>query len=167
MRDRALTWLWVVLIGQAACAAFFVVDAAVDWAGVEDAANFRHLHGFEMVVALALVCGLAATAFVIRDLGRRQARLDRQISIASGAFADMLDAQFDQWGLTASERDVALLSIKGLSIAEIAAMRNTREGTVKAQNAAVYRKAGVSGRPQLLSLFIEDLMTDSLINPTD
>ena len=32
------------------------------------------------------------------------------------------------------------------------------EGTVKAQTAAIYRKAGVSGRPQLLSLFIDDLM---------
>lgn len=72
-----------------------------------------------------------------------------------------LDTQFDQWGL------VAVLSIKGLSIAEIATMRNTREGTVKAQNAAVYRKAGVSGRPQLLSLFIEDLMTDSLVKSED
>jgi len=72
-----------------------------------------------------------------------------------------LDTQFDQWGL------VAVISIKGLSIPEIATMRNTREGTVKAQNAAVYRKAGVSGRPQLLSLFIEDLMTDSLVKSED
>ena len=32
------------------------------------------------------------------------------------------------------------------------------EGTVKAQTNAIYRKAGVSGRSQLLSLFIEDLM---------
>lgn len=71
------------------------------------------------------------------------------------------DTQFDQWGL------VAMLSIKDLSIAAIATMHNTREGTVKAQNAAVYRKAGVSGRQQLLSLFIEDLMTDSLVKPED
>jgi len=35
------------------------------------------------------------------------------------------------------------------------------EGTVKAQTNAIYRKAGVSGRPQLLSLFIEDLMDDA------
>jgi len=39
-------------------------------------------------------------------------------------------------------------------------MRNTAEGTVKAQTNAIYRKAGVSGRPQLLSLFIEDLMDE-------
>ena len=33
--------------------------------------------------------------------------------------------------------------------------------TIKAQTAAIYRKAGVTGRPQLLSLFIEDLMDDT------
>jgi DNA-binding NarL/FixJ family response regulator len=45
-----------------------------------------------------------------------------------------------------------------MSTAEIATLRNTSEGTVKAQTNAIYRKAGVTGRPQLLSLFIEDLM---------
>ena len=55
--------------------------------------------------------------------------------------------------------DVALFAIKGMSTAEIAALRSTSEGTVKAQTNAIYRKAGVSGRPQLLSLFIEDLMS--------
>ena len=50
---------------------------------------------------------------------------------------------------------MALFAIKGMSTAEIARLRTTSEGTVKAQTAAIYRKAGVSGRPQLLSLFIE------------
>ena len=62
--------------------------------------------------------------------------------------------------LTPSERDVALFAIKGMSTAEIASLRSTSEGTVKAQTNAIYRKAGVSGRSQLLSLFIEDLMRD-------
>ena len=41
---------------------------------------------------------------------------------------------------------------------EIARLRETSEGTIKAQTAAIYRKAQVTGRPQLLSLFIEDMM---------
>ena len=53
---------------------------------------------------------------------------------------------------------MALFAIKGMSTPEIAALRNTSEGTVKAQTNAIYRKAGVTGRPQLLSLFIEDLI---------
>ena len=47
-------------------------------------------------------------------------------------------------------------------VKEIAGLRNTSEGTVKAQTNAIYRKAGVTGRPQLLSLFIEDLMRDDV-----
>ena len=68
--------------------------------------------------------------------------------------------------LTPSERDVAMLSIKGLSIADMAGLRETKEGTIKAQCNAVYRKAGVTGRPQLLSLFIEELMAESLVADT-
>jgi DNA-binding CsgD family transcriptional regulator len=71
---------------------------------------------------------------------------------------DLLAQRFEEWALTPAERDVALFAIKGMSLAEIATLRATSEGTVKAQTAAIYRKAGVSGRPQLLSLFIEDLM---------
>ena len=48
----------------------------------------------------------------------------------------------------------------GPTRSEIARLRATSEGTVKAQTNAIYRKAGVTGRPQLLSLFIEDLMRD-------
>jgi hypothetical protein len=36
-----------------------------------------------------------------------------------------------------------------MSTAEIAALRSTSEGTVKAQTNAIYRKAGVTGRSQL------------------
>jgi hypothetical protein len=38
---------------------------------------------------------------------------------------------------------------------------------VKAQTNAIYRKAGVSGRPQLLSLFVDELMDASAITSGD
>jgi DNA-binding CsgD family transcriptional regulator len=77
-----------------------------------------------------------------------------------GGLCRPLAGAFAEWGLTASEKDVALFAIKGMSTADIAGLRSTSEGTVKAQTNAIYRKAGVSGRSQLLSLFIEDLMRD-------
>jgi DNA-binding CsgD family transcriptional regulator len=92
----------------------------------------------------------AAHAGELPDLLRR----------ASGAYMNLLDERFCEWGLTPAEKDVALFAIKGLATAEIAVLRATSEGTVKAQTNAIYRKAGVSGRSQLLSLFIEDLMRD-------
>ena len=62
--------------------------------------------------------------------------------------------------MTPAERDVALFSIKGFSTADIAGFREVSEGTIKAQTNAIYRKAGVSGRAQLLSLFIDELVSD-------
>lgn len=115
---------------------------------------------FELFVAVALTFGFLYTARRIWALLHRNQRVEAQLQAASGAFRELLEARFDRWALTPSERDVALLAIKGLSLAEIAALRESREGTVKAQCSAVYRKAGVSGRPQLLSLFIEDLLAE-------
>ena len=106
------------------------------------------------ISVLGLVFGALALRRSLRELGQARDRLRR----ASSAFMDIMDERFGEWGLTPAERDVALFAIKGLSIADIAQLRSTSEGTVKAQTAAIYRKAGVSGRSQLLSLFIEDLM---------
>ena len=110
------------------------------------------------LAAFGLLLGVTVGAITLNRTFRHNWRMSEQLRVASGAFAELLDERFETWGLTAAERDVALFSIKGLSTAEIAAMRETSEGTVKAQTNAIYRKAGVSGRPQLLSLFIEDLM---------
>ncbi|WGW05817.1 helix-turn-helix transcriptional regulator [Tropicibacter oceani] len=116
---------------------------------------------FEIGAVLALILGVVVNASVLRHSLRRQRAAEKSLRLASGAFMDVLEERFDEWGLTPAERDVALFAIKGLSVSEIAAMRATSEGTVKAQSNAIYRKAGVTGRPQLLSLFIEDLMDDS------
>ncbi len=70
---------------------------------------------------------------------------------------------FTDWGLTPAERDVAVFLVKGLSTRDIAELRGTSEGIVKAQTNAIYRKASVTGRTQLLSTFIEDLMDDALM----
>jgi DNA-binding CsgD family transcriptional regulator len=99
-----------------------------------------------------------------RSIRRHQAA-EAKLRLASGAFMEVLEDRFTEWGLTPAERDVALFAIKGLSTAEIAALRSTSEGTVKAQTNAIYRKAGVSGRPQLLSLFIEELIDGDLTAP--
>ncbi len=156
--------LWVLLILQAACAAFFAFDALSDFLGWEAKTPLRQMDNYEYAFAAVLVVSLAITVREIRKMLKRQRRLKQQVDVASGAFSDLLEAQFEDWKLTSSEAEVALLAIKGLSIAEIAGLRDTKEGTVKAQCAAVYRKAGVTGRLQLLSLFIEELMAEKLID---
>lgn len=144
---------------QAVCALFFVSDILLSVFGLYAAPiSWQSREILEIGAALGLILGLglgaAALAGALHETARTRARLHR----AASAFGDLLEARFAEWGLTPAERDVALFAIKGLSTAEIAALRTTSEGTVKAQTAAIYRKAGVSGRGPLLSLFIEDLM---------
>ena len=157
-RRIALIALFTV---QALCAFFFVSDILASVLGLRSvplAWELREL--LEIGAALGLVLGLILGALVLRRSFRDRRVAEERLRRASGAFMDLLEERFVEWGLTPAERDVALFSIKGMSTAEIAALRGTSEGTIKAQTNAIYRKAGVTGRPQLLSLFIEDLMRD-------
>lgn len=143
---------------QAACILFLAVDVVGDLFGREIHFGVGENHAIEYAVVVALMFGLVFSGMEMRRMIDRQRRIEGQLRAASGAFAEVIDTHFEDWGLTASERDVALLAIKGLAIADIAAIRETRDGTIKAQLNAIYRKAGVSGRPQFISLFIEELM---------
>jgi len=73
-----------------------------------------------------------------------------------------IEQQFERWGLTSAESEVALLLIKGLSLKEIAGLRDTSERTTRDQAQGVYRKAGVGGRSQLAAFFLEDLLLPSV-----
>jgi DNA-binding NarL/FixJ family response regulator len=69
-----------------------------------------------------------------------------------------IDLQFDEWGLSPSEKDVALFLIKGLSMKEIAHIRETQDKTVRQQATQIYKKADVSGRQELSAFFLEDIV---------
>lgn len=69
-----------------------------------------------------------------------------------------IDTQLSEWNLTASEKEVAFLLLKGLSLKEIADIRNTSERTARAQSISIYSKSGLSGRSELSAFFLEDLL---------
>ncbi|MCA0941006.1 LuxR C-terminal-related transcriptional regulator [Salipiger pacificus] len=151
--------LTLLIAVQLICTAFFVVDVIFDateagWNPVTDPEAF--LEG-SMVLCLAAAIWVELR-FLLRLL-RHNAHLEQQISLATGAFHEIVEAQFSAWGLTGSERDVAMFTLKGMTIPEIAELRGSAEGTVKSHLNAIYRKAGVSGRGALLSHFIEELMS--------
>jgi DNA-binding CsgD family transcriptional regulator len=153
----------LILVVQAFCALFFVSDILSSVLGLRSTPiSWQARELLEIGAAVGLVLGLVLGALALRQSLRERNAAEAGLRRASADFMDHLRERFAEWGLTAAERDVALFAIKGLSTAEIAALRSTSEGTVKAQTNAIYRKAGVTGRPQLLSLFIEDLMRDDL-----
>jgi len=69
-----------------------------------------------------------------------------------------IDQQLSKWNLTAAEKEVAFLLLKGLGLKEIAAIRKTSAKTAQVQSIAVYAKAGLSGRSELAAFFLEDLL---------
>ncbi len=156
--------LVILIVLQSFCAAFFLGDVIYDI--IEhggDAMTDSHIV-LELLANVGLIAGIVFEVRYLIDLLRRQAHAERALSTASGALHEVIETYFSEWGLTASEADVASFTIKGYSIGEIAEMRGSAEGTVKTHLNAIYRKAGVSGRSQLVSLLIEDLLGGPLVN---
>lgn len=157
-RNLALSLLLGV---QVVCTLFFVADILSSTLNLlPGPLSWEVREILEIAAAVGLVAGLGMGVVLFRRTLAERNQAQERLRRASGAFMVLLDERFREWALTPAERDVALFAIKGMSTAEIATLRATSEGTVKAQTNAIYRKAGVTGRSQLLSLFIEDLMRD-------
>jgi DNA-binding CsgD family transcriptional regulator len=160
--DRGRIALVVVVAVQGLCSLFFIWDILAGLFGLRRTPiSWEARELIEIGAALGLLLGVVLGAVLLVRTIRHNRRMEGQIRRAKTAFAEVLEQRFSEWGLTPSERDVAWFTIKGMSLAEIARLRQTSEGTVKAQSNAIYRKSGVSGRTQLLSLFLEDLMDDA------
>lgn len=156
--SRQRVTLWVGLGLSSVCTAFFAVDVLGDLVFGGDFPGGK-LH----VVLELVVVTISATAFVfhireLKSLSRKHRKISDQMRVATGQFADVIEELFSAWALTPAERDVAIFLVKGVSFKEIADARGAREGTVKAQANAVYRKAEVSGRHQLVALFLDELL---------
>ncbi|MCL1627908.1 LuxR C-terminal-related transcriptional regulator [Roseibaca sp. V10] len=153
--------LLMVLV-QAVGALFFIGDITMSVLGIpRQPIDWQTRELLEIGAAVALLFGLVLSGALLIQSQRRLGRAEAQLQRASAAFMDLLEQNFTTWGLTPAERDVAFFVLKGFSTQEIAGFRKTSEGTVKAQTNAIYRKAGVNGRGQLMSLFIDDLIADS------
>ena len=113
---------------------------------------------FTLMTLVGLCVGMYFIARSYRLAARNTRYLAKQLDAAKGAFQSGIDGYFEQWGLSEAEKDIALLTIKGMTISEIAEIRNTKQSTIKTQSSAIYKKAGVSSRAQLVSLLIEELL---------
>ena len=159
-------WPLVALIlFQSLCTLVFGLDILGDIRG-EGVAGLLDPHLLpEFGAFVGLVIAIVFEVRILQRLLRRAAAQAQALGVASGALAEVIEGYFRAWNLTPAEEDVATFTIKGYSIAEIAAFRQSAEGTVKTHLNAIYRKAGIAGRAQLVSLLIEDLMRAPLIGP--
>ncbi|MDZ4675465.1 MAG: helix-turn-helix transcriptional regulator [Gemmatimonadota bacterium] len=95
------------------------------------------------------------------DLAVRQARRESWHAAARAALEGLaleVDRQFTEWNLTPAEREIALMLLKGFSLAQIARLTDRSERTARQHAIAVYRKAGLAGRAELAGFFLGDLL---------
>jgi len=96
-----------------------------------------------------------------RSLEERKEERDAWRTSAEQALVGMsraIDRQFEAWGLTGAEREIALLLMKGHSHKAIAKQTARSPQTVRQHSASVYKKANLTGRAELSAFFLEDLM---------
>jgi len=157
----ALLFLSIVLL--------IAIDLFEDWRR-----GSRDLHlGLESVVLVLAVVGLwLLRSRVLRERANARALRARLAEASAAAeswrrenealtagLGRAIDSQLETWKLTEAECEVARLLLKGLSLREIATLRETSERTVRQQSLAVYRKAGLAGRAELSAFFLEDLLS--------
>jgi DNA-binding CsgD family transcriptional regulator len=161
-------------VATTAAALFGIIALLI---GIDVAADYRAGSdtGHLLTEGLVMSLSLAGAAALWRQLGaarRRAQALSVDLAAArreADRFRDeardvlrglgeAIDRQFARWELTAAEREVGLLLLKGLSHKEIAAARSTTETTVRQQALAVYRKSDLRNRSDLSAFFLEDLL---------
>jgi DNA-binding NarL/FixJ family response regulator len=122
-----------------------------------------------------------AVAYLLLEMRRRTQKLNHLVDTLSVAdqqlqnitsemknarkmYSETIHHQFDEWRLTQSEQQVALLLLKGLSFKEIAAVRTTREKTVRQQASTLYGKSGLEGRHEFSAWFLEDFLAEKPVS---
>lgn len=159
MRDKIL--IATLVLFQTFALGFYGADKLGSIFGIElFAFDWTTREIIEIISLLGLLFGFLLSLFVIWTMHHRVNRVEEQLSFASEAFYTILQTKFDEWRLTRAEKEVALLIVKGFSVAEASNLRQTSVGTVKAQNSSIYAKSGLAGRVQLVSYFIEELIQE-------
>ena len=163
--DRRLRWLLtgVLLLIVVSGTVDLVLDAPDGWS-------------FHVAYELALIAGsllLTAVLWVrwtraerTLTIARRTLELQQAEREAWRARAELalqglsaaIDDQLVRWELTAAEREVALLLLKGKSHKAIAYETGRSERTVRQHAVTVYHKSGLGGRAELSAFFLEGLV---------
>ncbi len=138
---------------------FFFHDIVTDIARGHESRGYMAVEAaIFTVVMIALWLEIRRTIQLRQQVSKERDRVAR----LSGELFHNIEKAFDRWRLTNSEREVAIMLIKGMSMAEIGAVREVKDKTIRQHATNIYAKAGYSNRNELASHFIEDLLSTTL-----
>ena len=138
--DRPERWLSAHVIVEVALMVTSLTFSIILWQGWRRAQS-----------RLARTEASLAHSITERDAWRKSAEL------ALATFSSAVEQRLVAWGLTPTEREVALLLLKGHGHKQIAARTGRSERTVRQHAVSVYEKSGLSGRAELAAFFLEGL----------
>ena len=155
----------------------FIFVLVVIASGLDLLTDLSHGATFAHIIKEAVIVTLSALALVwilngvrqqkeqiellkqeIQQAEQLQKQPSEYVLNARRQVGEVIAKQFEEWALTSSEKEVGMLLLKGLSLKEISAIRNTLEKTVRQQASAIYKKASLPGRHAFAAWFIEDLL---------
>ena len=152
---------YIALIILLSSGLFFLIDVLSDLREIMSKGD--HIAGMDLphfiAESFATLGMILASVLLWKFLQEHQKSAEAAISELQKTKQNIrrtIDNQLSQIGLTPTEKEVATLISKGFEIGEIAKLRGTSVGTIKAQSHSIYVKAGVSSKSELIINLLDD-----------
>jgi DNA-binding NarL/FixJ family response regulator len=160
--------IWMMLVWSGLFAVLVAMDLINDY---QSGSTGRHLILEGILLAFSggvFVTGVWQLTRVRREVTVLKGDLDRvrrekeqwkrETHQLLAGLSQKIEDQFTQWDLTPAEKEVGFLLLKGISLKEIADIRQTQLKTVQQQSQSIYQKTGLVSRSELAAFFLEDLL---------
>ena len=132
-----ITLAGVSFIVLGICEALLVFDVLSEFTGFEISIYSEYHVELESVAVFSLGISLLIVGANFLRLLRENRDFYAISEMATGEFLRLIEEQIKAWKFSDSEREIALLLIKGLTMQEIADVRETKPGTIKSQCNAI------------------------------
>ena len=170
MNEGQIRWLWAG-IGVGCFALLMTLEVVTEDDEIE--LFDVMVDGFAILLTIGSAVGVALLAQRMHAQHEEKLTLIRDLELARSEGDDWrskvqshlqgirveMEKQFDDWGMTAAEKEIGLLILKGLSHKEVAILRGTSDATVRQQAQSIYRKADLPGKTAFSAYFLEDLFS--------
>ena len=160
--------IWMMLVGSGIFAVLVLMDLVNDY---QSGSTGSHLILEGILLAFSggiFVIGVSQLTRARQEVTVLKGDLDRvhqekeqwqkETHQLLAGLSQKIEGQFTQWDLTPAEKEVGFLLLKGLSLKEIADVRNTKLKTVQQQSQSIYQKTKLASRSELAAFFLEDLL---------
>ena len=147
-------YIWIFI----AIFSFFIIDIAFDTSSHPKDVYFFLKRISILLIVVLIVILISNQLKIIKNTKQQLTKTKDILQAVQGELATYIDNQFDRWGFTKAEKEIAWLIVKGYSSKEISTSRSVNERTVHAQLSSIYKKSDTKNKHELLSSFLEEFM---------